>query len=114
LPWYFRKLGIGTLIGKRTWGGLVGIGGYPMLMDGGRVMAHRWAIYGLSKEWKVENRGITPDYDVELDPAAWRNGHDTQLERAIQVILQLMEKNPPKEFPRPPYPNYHPKGEVAQ
>ena len=111
LPWYFRKLGIGPLVGKRTWGGLVGIGGYPSLLDGGRVMAPRWAIYGLTKEWEVENRGIAPDFDVELDPAEWRNGHDTQLERAIQVILDLMEKNPPREYPRPPYPNYHPKRE---
>jgi tricorn protease len=109
LPWYFRKLGIGPLVGKRTWGGLVGIGGYPALMDGGRVMAPRWAIYGLTKEFEVENHGITPDYDVELDPAQWRQGHDAQLDKAIQVILDLMEKNPPKDYPRPPYPNYHPK-----
>jgi tricorn protease len=109
LPWYFRKLGIGPLVGKRTWGGLVGIGGYPALMDGGGVMAPRWAIYGLTKEFEVENHGITPDFDVELDPAQWRQGHDAQLDKAIQVVLDLMEKNPPKEYPRPPYPNYHSK-----
>jgi tricorn protease len=109
LPWYFRKLGIGPLVGKRTWGGLVGIGGYPELMDGGRVMAPRWAIYGLTKEWEVENHGITPDFDVELDPAQWRLGRDSQLDKAIQVILELLQKNPPKEYQRPPYPNYHPK-----
>jgi tricorn protease len=57
----------------------------------------------------VENHGITPDYDVELDPAQWRLGHDTQLDKAIQVVLELLEKNPPKEYTRPPYPNYHPK-----
>ena len=109
LPWYFRKLAIGPLIGKRTWGGLVGIGGYPQLMDGGAVMAPRFAIYGLTKEWEVENHGITPDYDVELDPAAWRAGRDTQLEKAIQVVLDLLAKNPPKEYQRPAYPNYHQK-----
>lgn len=114
LPWYFRKLGIGPLVGKRTWGGLVGIGGYPMLMDGGRVMAPRWAIYGLTKEWEVENHGVNPDYDVELDPAEWRKGHDTQLDRAIQLILELMKKNPPGEYPRPPYPNYHRKAQAGQ
>ncbi len=92
LPWYFRKLGIGPLIGKRTWGGLVGIGGYPQLMDGGAVMAPRWAIFGLTKEWEVENHGITPDFDVELDPAQWRLGHDAQLDKAIQVILELLSK----------------------
>lgn len=113
LPWYFRKLGIGPLIGKRTWGGLVGIGGYPILMDGGSVMAPRWAIYGLTKEWEVENHGIAPDYDVEIDPAEWRRGHDTQLDRAIQVVLELLEKNPPKEYSRPPYPNYHSKRQAG-
>jgi tricorn protease len=109
LPWYFKKLGIGPTVGKRTWGGLVGIGGYPSLMDGGAVMAPRWAIFGLNKEWEVENHGIAPDYDVELDPAQWRQGHDSQLDKAIQVVLELMEKNPPKDYPKPPYPNYHTK-----
>ncbi len=113
LPWYFRKLGIGPLIGKRTWGGLVGIGEYPDLMDGGAVMAPRFAIYGLTKEWEVENHGITPDFDVELDPAQWRLGHDSQLDKAIQVALDLLQKNPPKQYERPPYPNYHPKNGAA-
>jgi tricorn protease len=108
LPWYFRKLGIGPLVGKRTWGGLVGIGGYPDLMDGGGVTAPRWAIYGLEGDWEVENRGISPDFDVELDPAQWRLGHDTQLEKSIEVALDLLKKNPPKEYKKPAYPNYHP------
>jgi tricorn protease len=56
--------------------------------------------------WYFRKLGIGP-LDVELDPAEWRKGHDTQLDRAIQVVLELMEKNPPKEYPRPPYPNYH-------
>jgi tricorn protease len=108
LPWYFRKLAIGPLIGKRTWGGLVGIGGYPELMDGGGVTAPRFAIYGLEGEWEVENRGIPPDIEVELDPAQWRLGHDTQLEKSIEVALDLLKKNPQKEYKRPAYPNYHP------
>jgi C-terminal processing protease CtpA/Prc len=57
-----------TVIGKRTWGGLVGIGGYPELIDGGSITAPRAAIYGLNGDWEVENHGVTPDYDVELDP----------------------------------------------
>src|SRR5579863_9323158 len=61
LPWYFRKAGLGPLVGKRTWGGLVGIGGYPELIDGGRVTAPRAAIYGLNGDWEVENHGIPPD-----------------------------------------------------
>lgn len=107
LPWYFRKAGIGPLIGKRTWGGLVGIGGYPPLLDGGRVMAPHWAIYGLDGEWEVENRGIAPDIEVDFDPKAWRAGHDPQLEKAIEVALEALRKNPPKPAKRPPFPNYH-------
>ena len=109
LPWYFRKLKIGPLIGMTTWGGLVGIGGYPDLLDGGTVMAPRWAIYGLEGSWEVENHGIAPDYEVSMDPKLVREGHDPQLEQAVKVVLELLKKNPPKEYPRPPYPNYHQK-----
>ncbi|MGH9430061.1 MAG: S41 family peptidase [Terriglobia bacterium] len=107
MPWYFRKSGIGPLVGMRTWGGLVGIGGYPVLMDGGGITAPRWAIYGLNGHWEVENHGIPPDVQVGLDPKLVREGHDPQLEKAVEVVLDLLKKNPPKHFPRPPYPNYH-------
>jgi tricorn protease len=109
LPWYFRKAGLGPLVGKRTWGGLVGIGGYPELLDGGHVTAPRAAIYGLNGEWEVENHGVAPDYDVELDPAAYRNGHDAQLDKAIEVVMQQLKEHPLPEFKRPAYPNYHEK-----
>ncbi|MDD5562656.1 MAG: PDZ domain-containing protein [Thermoanaerobaculaceae bacterium] len=109
MPWYFRKAGIGPLVGVRTWGGLVGIGGYPLLMDGGRITAPRWAIYGLAGKWEVENEGIAPDVEVEQDPKLVREGHDPQLERAVQTVLDLLAKNPPPTFERPPYPVYeHP------
>jgi tricorn protease len=107
LPWYFRKAGIGQLVGKRTWGGLVGIGGYPELIDGGRVTAPRAAIYGLNGDWEVENHGIPPDVEVDLDPAAWRQGHDAQLEKAIEVVMQQLKDHPLPQIKRPPYPNYH-------
>jgi len=107
LPWYFRKAGIGQLIGKRTWGGLVGIGGYPELIDGGHVTAPRAAIYGLNGEWEVENHGVPPDVEVDLDPAAWRQGHDAQLEKAIEVVMQQLKEHPLPEIKRPAYPNYH-------
>jgi len=87
----------------------VGIGGYPELLDGGGVTAPRAAIYGLNGEWEVENHGIAPDVEVDLDPAAYRSGHDSQLEKAIEVVLQLMKEHPPQQHPRPPYPNYHTK-----
>ena len=107
LPWYFRKAAIGPLIGKKTWGGLVGIGGYPELIDGGRVTAPRAAIYGLNGEWEVENHGVAPDVEVDLDPAAFRQGHDAQLEKAIEVVMQQLKEHPLPEIKRPPYPNYH-------
>ena len=107
LPWYFRKAGVGPLVGKQTWGGLVGIGGYPELIDGGNVMAPRFALYGLNGEWEVENHGIAPDYEVDLDPAAVRQGHDPQLEKAVAVVLDLMKQHPTPQYKRPPYPNYH-------
>ena len=94
-------------MGTRTWGGLVGIGGYPQLIDGGFVMAPRWAIYGLDGEWEVENRGIAPDVEVEMDPKAVRDGHDPQLEKAVEVVMDLLKKTPPTAHKRPPYPDYH-------
>jgi tricorn protease len=107
MPWYFRKAGVGPLVGKKTWGGLVGIYDYPELLDGGSITAPRIAIYGLNGEWEVENHGIAPDVDVEYDPALVRQGHDPQLEKAVQVALDLLAKNPPQQFKRPAYPNYH-------
>ena len=106
-PWYFRRAGIGPLVGKRTWGGLVGIWGYPEFIDGGGVTAPRGAIYGLNGDWEVEGHGIRPDFDVDLDPAAVRQGHDPQLEKAVQVVMDLLNKNPLPKYKRPPYPNYH-------
>jgi tricorn protease len=106
LPWLFRKAGLGPLVGMRTWGGLVGIGGYPQLIDGGWVTAPRWGLYGTEGEWEVENIGIAPDIEVEQDPALVRQGHDPQLEKAVSVILDLLETNPPATFERPPYPDY--------
>jgi tricorn protease len=107
LPWYFRKAGVGPLIGKKTWGGLVGTYDYPPLMDGGVVRAPRIAIYGLNGEWEVENVGITPDIEVELDPKLVREGHDPQLEKAVEVLLDQLKKNPLPKYKKPEYPNYH-------
>jgi tricorn protease len=108
MPWYFRKAGLGPLVGMRTWGGLVGIGGYPVLIDGGRVTAPRWAFYGLSGEWEVENQGIAPDIEIEQDPKLVREGHDPQLERGVAVAMDALKAHPPEKFKRPEYPNYHP------
>jgi tricorn protease len=109
LPWMFKQDKVGPLVGTRTWGGLVGIYGYPPLMDGGFVTAPRVAIYGLHGEWEVENHGIAPDVEVENDPASVTAGHDRQLEKAVEVTLDALKKNPVVIPEHPPYPNYHKK-----
>jgi tricorn protease len=106
LPWMFKQDGVGPLVGTRTWGGLVGIYNYPALLDGGFVTAPRVAIYGLHGQWEVENRGIAPDIEVENDPASVAAGHDPQLEKAVQVTLEALKKNPVTLPEHPPYPNY--------
>ncbi len=104
LPWMFRKFGLGKLVGKRTWGGLVGTLGFPTLMDGGIVTAPNLAIF-TDDGWVVENVGVPPDVDVEQDPAAVAAGKDPQLDRAIEIVLSELEKNPPPKPPaRPPFP----------
>ncbi|RRA50009.1 protease [Acidipila sp. EB88] len=107
MPWYFRKANLGTLVGTNTWGGLVGIGGYPTLLDGGSVTAPRYAIYGLNGAWEVEGHGIAPDVEVEDLPKDEAAGHDMQLERAVAVVVQQLKEHPVSEPPVPPYPNYH-------
>ncbi|MGD0132135.1 MAG: PDZ domain-containing protein [Bryobacteraceae bacterium] len=107
MPWLFRQRNIGPLIGKRTWGGLVGIFGFPALMDGGTVTAPDIAFYNLKGEWDVENHGVTPDIEVEYDPALVRAGHDPQLEKAVQVVLAELEAHPAPRYHQPPFPNYH-------
>jgi tricorn protease len=113
MPWYFRKANLGTLVGVRTWGGLVGIGGYPVLMDGGRVTAPRHAIYGLNGEWEVEGHGIAPDVEVEELPKDVAAGHDPQLERAVSIVLEQLKEHPVPTPPVPPYPNYHQHDELG-
>jgi tricorn protease len=107
MPWLFRQRNIGPLIGKRTWGGLVGIVGFPALIDGGSVTAPDLAFYNLKGEWDVENHGVTPDVEVEYDPALVRAGHDPQLEKAVQVVMTELEKHPAPQYHQPPFPNYH-------
>jgi tricorn protease len=108
LPWYFRKAGLGPLVGVRTWGGLVGIGGYPPLIDGGMVTAPRTAIGGLHGSWEVEGHGVSPDVEVMQDPKAVRDGHDPQLEAAVAKALQLLREHPLPAYKPPSYPNHHP------
>ena len=109
LPWMFRKAGIGPLVGKRTWGGLVGIYDYPQLIDGGFVTAPRLAFWNPNGTWDVENNGVPPDIEVEHDPKAVREGRDPQLERAVEVVMEALRKNPLPKHTRPEYPRYYKK-----
>jgi tricorn protease len=107
MSWLFRQRGVGQLIGKRTWGGLVGIFGFPPLIDGGMVTAPNLAFWSLKGEWDVENHGVAPDIEVEFDPAAVRAGHDPQLEKAVEVLLADLKQHPLPVYKKPPFPNYH-------
>jgi tricorn protease len=110
MPWYFHRAGVGQLIGKRTWGGLVGRAFAPQLMDGGFVSAPSSGVWNPDTgAWEVENHGIQPDIEVELDPEAVRAGHDPQLEKAVAIVMQELEQHPVAHPKRPAYPNYHSK-----
>jgi len=106
MPWGFRHTGLGPLVGERTWGGLVGIYGYPQLIDGGSVTAPRVAFFNPNGTWDVENHGVPPDVPVILDPKAWREGHDVQLEKAVAVAMDELKKNPLPKPHVPPFPDY--------
>lgn len=103
LPWMFRKEGLGPLVGRRTWGGLVGILGFPALLDGGFVTAPNLAIW-TEDGFVVENEGVPPDVEVEQLPAQIIAGRDPQLEKAIEIALAELAKSPPTTPQRPPFP----------
>ncbi len=109
MPWYFKSAGVGPLIGKKTWGGLVGRAGAPTLMDRGFVSAPSSAVWSPSGEWIAENIGVPPDIEVEHDPALVRQGKDPQLDKAIETVMAELAKNPLPKPKRPAYPNYHKK-----
>jgi tricorn protease len=103
LPWMFHKLELGTLVGKRTWGGLVGILGFPTLLDGGFVTAPNLAIW-TEDGFIVENVGVPPDVEVEQTPADVIAGRDPQLEKAIEIAMKQLAEKPAKAPKRPPFP----------
>jgi tricorn protease len=104
-PYRFRKHGLGQLIGKRTWGGVVGIRGTLPLLDGGFLNKPEFARYSLDgKEWIIEGVGVEPDIFVDNDPAREFAGIDDQLNKAIQVILEELKTKERTLPPIPPYP----------
>ena len=101
LPYYFRLLKVGLLVGTRTWGGLVGTTGVPQTIDGGGITVPSLAFYDLAGKWAVENEGVAPDVEVEYTEAEVINGHDPQLERAVAEGLKELKQNPVRRMPRP-------------
>jgi tricorn protease len=104
LPYYFRKLGLGKLIGTRTWGGLIGISGNPSLVDGGSILAATFRFMSTDGSWSVENEGVSPDIEVVDRPELIAAGRDPSLEKAVEVLLEELRANPPKPVVAPPAP----------
>ena len=94
-PDYFRKAGLGKLVGTRTWGGLIGISGAPGLIDGGVVTVPTFRMYNPDGTWFKEGHGVEPDIKVPENPAELAKGKDAQLEKAIEVILEELKQYEP-------------------
>jgi len=103
-PYYFRKLKLGTLIGTRTWGGLIGISGNPGLADGGSVLAATFRFMGTDGQWAVENEGVAPDIEVIDRPELVAAGKDPSIEKAVEVLLAQLPANPKARMQAPPAP----------
>lgn len=103
-PYRFRKAGLGPLIGKRSWGGVVGISSHGPLIDGGRVFVPEQGTNDVDGSWVIEGYGVDPDIEVENDPASVNAGRDPQLERAVAYLLEKIEQEPRKLPNRPPDP----------
>lgn len=113
LPWYFKQMHLGLLIGTRTYGGVNGVADAPTLIDGTVVSTPSEASYGPTGQWVIENVGVSPTIKVPFSPKAWRNGRDSQLDKAVQVLLQELKNHPPKTVKPPPMPNYHQRPKVS-
>ncbi len=95
MPYMFKYRGVGTLVGKRTWGGLVGIWDTPLFVDGGIMYAPRGGFFERDgKNWAVENVGVAPDVEVEDWPKDIADGHDAQLEQAVAIAMRQLAEHP--------------------
>ena len=103
-PYYFRKAGLGPLIGKRTWGGVVGISGRGPLLDGGQVFVPMQGTNDERGNWVIEGHGVDPDIVVENHPQAVIEGRDPQLERGVAEVMKAIQEKPMKLPTRPPDP----------
>ncbi|MEO8034528.1 MAG: S41 family peptidase [Acidobacteriota bacterium] len=109
LPYYFRERKLGTIIGTRTWGGLIGLSGNPPLMDGGSVEVPQFRFLDPKGMWAVEGAGVSPDIEVVDRPDLVVAGHDPSLEKALEVLLQQLKEHPPAKIVVPAIP-----GNLAQ
>ena len=104
-PYYFQKLNLGLLIGTRTWGGLVGLSGNPGLLDGGSLAVPTFGFVDTEGNWAVEGIGVSPDIEVYDRPDLVIKGHDPSLEKAVEVLLDELRKNPPRRPKKPQDPD---------
>ncbi len=112
-PFFFKKYGLGPLIGTRTWGGVRGIRGEWTMLDGGYITVPEDAQYGLQSEWVIENHGVDPDINVDTDPGQLLAGHDAQLETAVNYLLKKLQNQKSGLPPAPqPLPAYPPQGQI--
>ncbi|PHV09911.1 S41 family peptidase [Chitinimonas sp. BJB300] len=95
LPYAFKRMGLGPLIGTRTWGGLIGISANPNLIDGGVLTVPFFRFFTPENEWRIENEGVAPDIEVALEPDAVNQGRDTQLDAAIDVVMDKLKQQKP-------------------
>jgi tricorn protease len=103
-PYYFRKLGLGPLIGTTTWGGLIGLSGNPGFMDGGSLAVPTFRFLDTEGNWDVENVGVAPDVEIVDRSELVAKGQDPSLEKAVEMLLEELKRNPPKPIvvPEPP------------
>jgi tricorn protease len=104
-PYFFKKLGLGKLIGTRTWGGLIGISGNARLADGGYISVPRFGIFNENEQWIIEGIGVYPDIEVIDRPEQLANGQDPCVEMAVKVLLEALEENPVRKINPPNPPN---------
>jgi len=108
--YFFKQYKLGPLIGERTWGGVRGIRGQIPLMDGGYITRPEFSLYSLQSKWLIENRGVEPDVVVDNPPDLVRKGQDPQLEKAVEMLMEQIKKDPKKLPPRPPDLPTYPEG----
>ena len=104
-PFYFKQAGLGPLIGRRTWGGLIGISGNPPLIDGGTITVPTFGMYSTDGKWLVEGHGVDPDLEVMDDPGLLAQGQDPQLDRALREVGDALRRKPMKPVAKPAYPD---------